>query len=274
MAIEHHLLMLNDGMTVPDLQEEVKELQRLLQHFGVLDADPEAVDGLFGNETLQAVQLFQGRRTLQVDGKVGKHTWAALLGIDPADIDIMPRPGETTENGRFRFPTTYRQEQFQDELAEIAARGYEALIAQAAVAAGFQPSLIAGIGSRESNWGLILRPPGAGGTGDRGHGRGLMQIDDRTWATWLNANNWQDAATNIRKGCAILADNRQFFVALLSGAELLILRAALAGYNAGPGNVLNDIRAGRDIDHHTAGGDYSRDVLNRAGWYQQFARWA
>lgn len=56
--------------------------------------------------------------------------------------------------------------------------------------------------------------------------------------------------------------------------SMLILRAALAGYNAGPGNVLNDIRAGRDIDHHTAGGDYSKDVLKRAGWYQQFARWA
>lgn len=101
-----------------------------------------------------------------------------------------------------------------------------------------------------------------------------MQIDDRTWSAWLATHNWQDAAMNLRKGCTILAENRKFFETRFSGAELLILRAALAGYNAGPGNVLNDMRAGRNIDHHTAGGDYSTDVLNRAGWYQQFAQWA
>ena len=273
MAIPHYLLMLNDGITIPALQDEVKVLQRLLQHFGVLDNDPNAVDGLFGNDTLQAVQRFQGRRTLQVDGKVGKHTWAALLGADPADIAMVPRPGET-QNGQFSFTTTYPPGQFQNELAEITARGYDVLINQAAADFSLQPSLMAGIGSRESNWGLILNPHGPTGTGDRGHGRGLMQIDDRTWGTWLNTHNWQDPETNIRKGCTILADNRQFFVARLGGAELLILRTALAGYNAGPGNVLNDIRAGQDIDHHTAGGDYSKDILNRAGWYRQFAHWA
>src|SRR5262245_18033457 len=273
MAIQHHLLMLNDGITVPDLKEEVKELQRLLQQFGVLDNDPSAVDGLFGNDTLQAVQLFQGRRTLQVDGKVGRRTWAALLGVDPTEITIVPRPRETT-NGQFDFTTTYPPGKFQNELDEIASRGYRGAIDQAAADFGLQPSLIAGLGSRESNWGLGLSSRGPSGTGDRGHGRGLMQIDDRTWASWLYTHNWRDAATNIRKGCEILADNRRFFETRLAGAELLILRAAVAGYNAGPGNVLNDIRAGRDNDHHTAGGDYCKDVLNRAGWYQKLAHWA
>jgi hypothetical protein len=273
MAMQHHVLMLNDGITVPDLKEEVKVLQRLLQRFGVLDNAPNRVDGLLGNATLQAVQLFQGRRTLQIDGKVGKQTWAALLGVDPAEITIVPRPGETT-NGQFSFTTTYPPGKFQHELDEIAAKGYNAAINRAAVSFGLQPSLIAGIGSRESNWGLILSPKGPTGTGDHGHGRGLMQIDDRTWGPWLDTHDWRDAETNIRKGCAILADNRQFFETRLGGAELLILHAALAGYNAGPGNVLNDIRAGRDIDHHTAGGDYSKDVFNRAGWYQKLAHWA
>jgi len=52
----------------------------------------------------------------------------------------------------------------------------------------------------------------------------------------------------------------------LEGAALL--RAALAGYNAGVGNALTAIRDGRDIDFFTAHRDYSADVLNRAGWFQ------
>lgn len=169
MAMQHHLLMLNDGIIVPELNEEVKDLQRLLQSLRVLENDPKAIDGLFGNDTLQAVQLFQGRRTLQIDGKVGKQTWAALHGVDPAEIAMVPRPGET-QNGQFRFSTTYPPGEFHNELNEIARRGYRALIDQAAHDFGFQPSLLAGIGSRESHWGLLLHPLGPTGTGDRGHG--------------------------------------------------------------------------------------------------------
>jgi soluble lytic murein transglycosylase-like protein len=46
------------------------------------------------------------------------------------------------------------------------------------------------------------------------------------------------------------------------------LQGALAGYNAGPGNALRAIRDGRDVDFYTTGRDYSKDVLNRAGFFQ------
>ena len=47
-----------------------------------------------------------------------------------------------------------------------------------------------------------------------------------------------------------------------------LLRAALAAYNCGPGNVLKAIRNGLDVDFYTAHHDYSKDVLNRAGFFQ------
>jgi hypothetical protein len=47
-----------------------------------------------------------------------------------------------------------------------------------------------------------------------------------------------------------------------------LLRGALAAYNCGTGNVLHALRQGFDLDFYTSGRDYSRDVLNRAGFFQ------
>jgi hypothetical protein len=46
------------------------------------------------------------------------------------------------------------------------------------------------------------------------------------------------------------------------------LRAAVAAYNTGPGNVEKSIKAGRDVDSSTAGHDYSKDVFSRAAWFK------
>jgi len=48
------------------------------------------------------------------------------------------------------------------------------------------------------------------------------------------------------------------------------LRAAIAGYNCGPGNVLRALGGtpARDVDYFTAHRNYSADVLNRASFFQ------
>ncbi len=130
-------------------------------------------------------------------------------------------------------------------------------------------SLVAGIGSRESAWGRILSPPGPGGTGDGGHGRGLMQIDDRFHQTFIGSGKWSNPKDNIdyaidevlSKSYAYLDTNTS-----LQGTDLL--RGAIAAYNAGLGSVTRALREGRDVDYYTTGQDYSWDVLNRAGWFQ------
>lgn len=61
----------------------VKNIQNQLNRLG---CGPIDVDGEFGNQTLNAVKLFQARytdtseRPLLVDGKLGAITWAALFG--------------------------------------------------------------------------------------------------------------------------------------------------------------------------------------------------
>ena len=57
---------------------QVKVLQWLLNH--TTDFTCGTIDGHFGTLTLAAVRQFQAAKGLEVDGIVGKRTWAALLG--------------------------------------------------------------------------------------------------------------------------------------------------------------------------------------------------
>jgi hypothetical protein len=248
------MLRLYDGFdhTTPGLRDEVKELQAKLNKKGF----SLKKDGLFGYSTEMAVKNFQRSHGLYEDGIVGPLTWAALLGVEPPDIDKT-------------YPTTFP-------------RNDESLLAQH----DFQPSVIAGIGSRESHWGKILKPAGPGGTGDfakrsfptpfrrgplppdkGGFGRGLMQIDF-DFHEFARGGSWKDPRANILYGAEVLSSSLKFLKGKTSLEGRDLLRAALAGYNAGPGNALSAYRDGRDIDFYTSGRDYSKDVLNRPGFFQ------
>lgn len=131
------------------------------------------------------------------------------------------------------------------------------------------PFLLAAICDRESRGGEALHPPGPTGFGDFGHGRGLMQVDDRSHEHFLKAvfddgaPLWQDPAFNILYAARLLAKN----LALLEGDE----PAAVAAYNAGVRHVLQALsKAGIDpiarmrvLDSATANGNYVSDVLKK-----------
>jgi soluble lytic murein transglycosylase-like protein len=171
---------------------------------------------------------------------------------------------------------------------------YSAIILQVARETGVDPFLIYALGQRESRWGSALTPFGPSGTGDGGHGRGIMQIDDRSWGTWIASNNWRDPYTNVRKGAEILNGMIRFFsgkdavAGYTDGVKVYVdesaprfgvdpgtypdprplvgdrlVEAAIASYNTGPGNVLMALAVGADIDTTTAGSDYSADVWSR-----------
>lgn len=177
---------------------------------------------------------------------------------------------------------------------------YHPIVIEAAKKYNLNPWVIAGLGSRESHWGLALKPKGQVGRGDfsprhcvgrvdafrsdihppdgQGYGRGLMQIDFDAHE-FARTGNWQDPQENIMYGCKVLADSMSAIkrrcttesrtvVAPGYDPEQLI-RYGLAAYNAGPLAVLTAIRQGLDVDSVTAGDDYSADILNRAGWFQR-----
>lgn len=145
------------------------------------------------------------------------------------------------------------------------------VIAGASLATGTCPWLIAAIMDRESLGGAALKPRGPAGTGDSGHGRGLMQIDDRSHLDFIRADFdaaegaplWTMPAFNVLYGAELLAKNTRAFLG--------DTRAAIAAYNAGRGRVSKVLRAlpagspaetvQAALDRVTTGGQYVTNVL-------------
>ena len=114
---------------------------------------------------------------------------------------------------------------------------------------GINPFLLAAIAERESNYGAALD---ADQKGDSGHGHGIMQIDDRTWGSWIFGSNWRDPETNIKKGAQILEDDLEAIRSRYPNiAPELLASAVIGAYNAGRGRALSAIANGMSIDTYT-----------------------
>ena len=265
------VLQLWDGYphTNPESAADVRRVQVLLRRSGF----EVMTDGRFGPLTQAAVETFQRSQGLAVDGIVGRQTWASLQG------EAATVPGDQD------FYTTLPLRNASLLLDLSASEPYRESIIAAALAASVPVAVVWGIGSRESRWGRALSPPGPAGTGDTivrstarpfrpgwlppdggGFGRGLMQIDFDAHP-FARTGNWRDPIQNIRYGGEVLQGAMRFMArrGLRGRAQL---RAAVAAYNCGPGNVAKALDRGLDVDRFTHGRDYSRDVLNRAGWAQ------
>jgi len=155
-----------------------------------------------------------------------------------------------------------KKEIFLNALPSPASQYGDAII-QASQEYGVDPTLTYAIGAQESGWGKYLSPNGPGGTGDEGHGHGLMQIDDHTWGDWLNNNDWTDPLTNIRKGLDIFTTQRQQIFDDYNGqiAQDDLDRLAIVAYNHGVKGALNNAQNQVDYDTGTTGGNYSASVL-------------
>lgn len=248
-------LRLYDGYdhTSPHLKQDVKDLQLLLKGLGFrINADGE-----YGNHSEQVVKMFQKSKNMKVDGIFGPLCWSVLLNKSiSSDHDFL-------------FHTSFEKwnKQLIKQLEE--SKKYELIIRKVAAQYQIPPALIAGIGSRESHWGLALNPVGPTGTGDNGHGRGLMQIDDRWHHDFIESEKWSDANENIIYGAAVLKNCIEIFRKKTEVKSLSFLfRAGTSGYNCGPSRAIDAFNFGYDIDYFTTGRDYSKDVFNRAGWFQ------
>ena len=147
-----------------------------------------------------------------------------------------------------------------------AAQKYGDEILQASREYNVSPALTYALGDRESGWGVYLSPKNdPGGTGDSGHGHGLMQIDDKTWGDWLSQNDWTDPLTNIRKGLDIFTTQMQTISDAYGGKidPGVLARMAIVAYNHGVSGALKNAENGADYDTGTTGGNYSADVISK-----------
>jgi soluble lytic murein transglycosylase-like protein len=141
------------------------------------------------------------------------------------------------------------------QLDRARTNGWMPFFEEAAQAFNFPVALLMAIASRETNIRNI--------TGDGGHGRGIMQIDDRSFPDFANSSHSKDPRRNILKGGEILNGKRKFLSNKGVSGDLLV-RGSVAAYNGGEGRVLKAIRNQHNVDSVTAHGNYSSDVLGRS----------
>jgi hypothetical protein len=133
--------------------------------------------------------------------------------------------------------------------------------------------ILMGILSRETHFGHApgyTTPGQPDGTGDRGHGHGLFQIDDRSHSVFLATGGWKEVATSCRYVLAEVLAPSIRYLDRHGLVDPLLTIAAIAAYNAGPARVRQAVGRGDSPDRATTGGDYSADVLRRAEWYRAF----
>ncbi|KAL8190142.1 UNVERIFIED_CONTAM: hypothetical protein K2H54_041447 [Gekko kuhli] len=135
---------------------------------------------------------------------------------------------------------------------------YKPIIERVSESTGVDEAVIAGIISRESHAGAVLR----NGWGDHGNGFGLMQVDRRYHDT---EGSWNSEA-HITQGATILRD-------MIDGVARKFpdwtreeqLKGGISAYNAG----LRNVRTYERMDIGTTGNDYANDVTARAQFYKR-----
>jgi hypothetical protein len=138
-------------------------------------------------------------------------------------------------------------EQFQDPARQWLIK----LLMDSAARHGLDPALVLAISSRETNIRNI--------EGDGGHGRGPMQLDDRSHKI---PADWQEHPVGIIDQCCALLATYITWARQQGIPADDVEQVAVAAYNAGPANAKAGWRNG-NVDRFTTGKNYSTDVLVR-----------
>lgn len=139
------------------------------------------------------------------------------------------------------------------------------------------------IGSRETN----LDPKWLKKSGDHGNGFGLMQADKRSFPEFTKGDGWKDARTGIIFGAKVLMQKQvdyennvgkhvsvksskggtyRFTGKLASGTTMQHI--VISGYNCGRWSQYAYAK-GQPIDKYSTGGDYGKDVMERAAEFRK-----
>lgn len=271
-------LRLYDGYKAHiDAKPAVKALQEKLN---LLPGYSLVADGEFGRLTEEAVKRFQKQNGMDPDGVVTDAVYAKLLQLTAS----KPPKNNTVDTTPINLSSAMIK-LLSNTIPNIIK--YKEHVIESSKKFNIDPYIVCGIGSRESCWLLCLKPPTPDGTGDfikrstprawrsgplppdgKGFGRGLMQIDYDAHE-FARTGDWSNVRSNIMYGCNVLEDARKYLAKKLNLTGLDLLRASIAAYNCGPGNVEKAITKYNDPDYFTYGRDYSKDVLNRTKWYSR-----
>ncbi|NXY46189.1 LYG protein, partial [Ceuthmochares aereus] len=135
---------------------------------------------------------------------------------------------------------------------------YKTLIKKVGEKLCIEPALIAGIISRESHAGKVLK----NGLGDNGNGFGLMQVDKRSHTP---KGQW-NSEPHLTQGTTILTE-------MIKGIQKKFpnwtkdeqLKGGISAYNAG----IKNVRTYDRMDIGTTNDDYANDVAARAQYYKK-----
>jgi hypothetical protein len=101
------------------------------------------------------------------------------------------------------------------------------------------------------------------------HGFGLWQIDIDSFPEFVKSGDWKDTYKCCRKAIDVLNGKKKYLEKKSSLMDGALLRASIAAYNCGEGNVVKSLKEGSDVDKRTAHGNYSAAVLGYADLYKK-----
>ncbi|XP_010084827.1 PREDICTED: lysozyme g-like, partial [Pterocles gutturalis] len=135
---------------------------------------------------------------------------------------------------------------------------YKAKITKAGNSKCVDPAVIAGIISRESHAGTVLKD----GWGDNRNGFGLMQVDKRYHKIVGSWDSEEHLAQGTEILCGMIEKIQKKFPTWTKEQQL---KGGISAYNAGDKNV----QSYDEMDIGTSHNDYANDVVARAQFYKR-----
>lgn len=106
----------------------------------------------------------------------------------------------------------------------------------------------------------------AGESAPQYHGYGFVQIDTGSYPQFIRDTPLSDYKAWLHKAIEVLEEKRRSMVTTFAKCNIgpdddNYIRAILAAYNSGQGNVIKSLIHGRDVDSTTYQGDYSKETM-------------
>ena len=197
-------------------------------------------------------------KPVELAAAAAKKPAAAAASTDPNAALKGMNPGNQPQSAKTAAARKKLAQKFQPMAEKLGAKYH------------VPPALVLGLMSRESGFGTLLA---ADGTGDNGHGFGILQVDNRSHTPVggpFSEEHADQAMGIFNSGLQSVQKEHP------SWTPDQQLAGAVAAYNAGPGNIATqptDAASWARMDTGTTGNDYSRDTWAQSQWFANNLTW-